>query len=124
MFDAISTKLNITFPAVRDLMQTVVLQDGTVLTPSDGSIHFLESKRCVTINAWWWICVELAMWLEMEIHPLKPVDQSEDLISTLSQMVPNMLNKEHRKKLKKLNEKVTHLRNDFTSIFHDIANFP
>jgi hypothetical protein len=30
-------------------MQTVVLQDGTVLTPSDGSIHFLESKRCVTI---------------------------------------------------------------------------
>jgi hypothetical protein len=36
-------------PAVRDLMQTVVLQDGTVLTPSDGSIHFLESKRCVTI---------------------------------------------------------------------------
>jgi hypothetical protein len=24
----------------------------------------------------------------MEIHPLKPVDQSEDLISTLSQMVP------------------------------------
>jgi mannitol/fructose-specific phosphotransferase system IIA component (Ntr-type) len=60
----------------------------------------------------------------MEIHPLKPVDQSEDLISTLSQMVPNMLNKEHRKKLKNLNEKVTHLRNDFTSIFHDIANFP
>lgn len=64
------------------------------------------------------------MWLKMEIHPLKPVDQSEDLISTLSQMVPNMLNKEHRKKLKKLNEKVTHLRNDFASIFHDIANFP
>jgi phosphoglycerate-specific signal transduction histidine kinase len=60
----------------------------------------------------------------MEIRPLKPVDQSEDLISTLSQMVPNMLNKDHRKKLKKLNEKVTHLHNDFTSIFHDIANFP
>ncbi|CAK9217441.1 unnamed protein product [Sphagnum troendelagicum] len=85
--------------------ETVVLQDGTVLTPSDGSIHFLESKRCVTIFT-------------------APVDHSEDLISTLSQMVPNMLNKEHRKKLKKLNEKVTHLRNDFTSIFHDIANFP
>jgi phosphoglycerate-specific signal transduction histidine kinase len=60
----------------------------------------------------------------MEIHPLKPVDQSEDLISTLSQMIPNMLNKEHRKKLKKLNKKVKHLHNDFTSIFHDIANFP
>jgi hypothetical protein len=49
IFDASSTKSNITFPAVRDLVQRVVLQDGTVLTPSDGSIHFLESKRCVTI---------------------------------------------------------------------------